>query len=113
MQFLVDSYTCEWTAAIKDPEQRKRFRQFVNTAATEPCIEIVSERGQQRPANWPTETVSIAQFNMLKSRTEIETESEPERSLVKVGTVHDFPSNGGATIMYGEVQIAVFNLPHN
>ena len=109
MQFLVDSYACEWAEAVKDPERRKRFRQFVNTAATEPCIEIVSERGQQRPANWPSETVSIAQFNMLKSRTEIETESEPERSWVNVGTVHDFPSNGGATIKYGKVQIAIFN----
>ena len=109
MQFLVDSYTCEWAETVKDPERRKRFRQFVNTDETEPCIEIVSERGQQRPANWPSETVSLEQFNMLKSRTEIETESEPERSWVKVGTVHDFPHNGGATIKYGKVQIAVFN----
>ncbi len=109
MQFLVDSYSCEWAEAVKNPERRKQFRQFVNTDETEPCIEIVSERGQQRPANWPSETVSIEQFNMLRSRTEIETESEPERSWVKVGTVHDFPSNGGATIKYGKVQIAVFN----
>ena len=30
-------------------------------------------------------------------------------SWVKVGTVHDFPHNGGATIKYGKAQIAVFN----
>ena len=40
---------------------------------------------------------------------EIKTESEPEHSWVKVGKVHDFPHDGGATIKYGNVQIAVFN----
>ncbi len=109
MQFLVDSYFCEWAEAVKDPVQRKRFRQFVNTNATEPCIEIVSERGQQRPANWPSETVSLQQFTRLNSQMKTEIESEPERSWIKVGTVHDFPHDGGATIKYGKVQIAVFN----
>ena len=109
MQFLVDSYKCEWTETVNDPEKRKLFRQFVNTNETEPVIEIIAERGQQRPANWPSETVSVEQFSMLKSQMEAETESESEHSWVKVGTVGDFPVNGGATIKYGDVQIAVFN----
>ena len=31
------------------------------------------------------------------------------RAWVHVGQVQDFPSNGGATIKYGKVQIAVFH----
>ena len=50
MQYLVDTYKCEWKEVAKDPEKRKFFRQFVNTDETEPNIEIVSERGQSRPA---------------------------------------------------------------
>ncbi len=51
MQHLVDTYQCEWAAVVRDPEKRKWFRQFVNTDETEPCIEIVPERGQSRPAD--------------------------------------------------------------
>ena len=35
------------------PSSASCFRQFVNTDETEPCIEIVTERGQSRPADWP------------------------------------------------------------
>jgi nitrite reductase (NADH) large subunit len=105
MQFLVDSYRCEWAEVVKDPEQRKLFRQFVNTDETEPCIEFISERGQQRPADWPSEAVSLAQSPIFDGRDE----GEVERRWVKVGRVEDFPFDGGATIKYGKAQIAVFN----
>ena len=55
LQHLVDTYQCEWAAVVRDPEKRKWFRQFANTDETESCIEIVSERGQNRPADWPSE----------------------------------------------------------
>ena len=109
MQHLVDSYKCEWAETVKDPEKRKLFRQFVNTDETEPVIEIISERGQQRPADWPSESISLEQFQTLKERSRPLTEEQPVPSWVRVGTVDDFPSNGGATIKYGNVQIAVFN----
>ncbi|MBM3226745.1 MAG: nitrite reductase small subunit NirD, partial [Candidatus Tectomicrobia bacterium] len=111
MQSLVDSYACEWAAVVNNPEQRQRFRQFVNTDETEPCIEIISERGQQRPGDWPSEAVSLAQFTVLQEHTKTtaaQARTAP-RSWVPVGTVADFPPNGGATIKYGKVQIAVFN----
>ena len=111
LQYLVDSYACEWRDVVKDPEKRKLFRQFVNTDATESCIELITERGQQRPANWPSEATSVAQRNLLEQYAQ--SASEPQRSAayhwVKVGTVADFPHNGGATIKYGKVQIAVYN----
>ncbi len=111
IQFLVDTYTCEWAEVVKDPEKRKWFRQFVNTDETEPCIEIVHERGQPRPGDWPSETVSLVQLKRFEAQTRPEAEraKAAPRAWVQVGKVQDFPYNGGATIKYGKVQIAVFN----
>ena len=107
MQFLVDSYRCEWADVVNDPEKRRLFRQFVNTDDTEPTIEIVAERGQRRPADWPTEAVSLRQIEVLDRLAS--DDGGTERAWVKVGTADDFPPDGGATIKYGGVQIAVFN----
>ena len=111
MQAVVDTYQCEWKAVVDDPEKRKLFRQFVNTDETEPCIEFVDQRGQQRPADWPTEMVSIEQVEMLDGRTleEHEERQLKETRWIQVGNASDFPPGGGATVKYGKVQIAVFN----
>ncbi len=110
MQYLVDTYKCEWTEVVNNPERRKAFRQFVNTDENESSIEIISERGQQRPADWPSESVSLEQFKLLKQRLpEADLAQEKQSAWVKVGTVSDFPTNGGATVKVGKVQIAVFN----
>ncbi|MBW3538854.1 MAG: nitrite reductase large subunit NirB [Planctomycetes bacterium] len=112
IQGLVDTYQCEWAAVVRDPDKRKWFRQFVNTDETEPCIEIVSERGQCRPGDWPGELVSLQQFGSLARRNGEPYEAPPpveETRWLQVGTVSDFPIDGGATIKYGKVQIAVFN----
>ncbi len=105
IQRLIDTYQCEWTAVVRDPDKRRRFRQFANTHETEPCIEIVSERGQPRPASWPSDFVSLEQFRAL-NRSE---PRQPATSWIRVGTVADFPTDGGAAVKYGRVQIAVFN----
>lgn len=113
MERLVDSYQCEWAAVVNDPERRKFFRQFANTEDTEPNIEIVAERGQCRPGNWPGEFVSLEQFQSLAKRSEeIEQSTMPpetETRWVQVGSVSDFPLDGGAAVKYGRSQIAVFN----
>jgi nitrite reductase (NADH) large subunit len=106
IQRLVDTYECEWAAVVRDPEKRKLFRQFVNTDESESCIEIVHERGQQRPEFWPSDFVSLEQFRGLTRREPAAPEST---SWVAVGKVWNFPKDGGATIKYGQVQIAVFN----
>jgi len=107
LQRLVDTYQCEWAAVVNDPEKRKRFRQFVNTDDNESCIEIISQRGQSRPADWPGELVSLEQFQSLPKPV-LEEETSP-LEWVPVGVVSDFPADGGATIKYGKTQIAVFN----
>jgi nitrite reductase (NADH) large subunit len=50
MQYVVDTYACEWKNAITDPETRKRFRQFVNSDQPDNHVVFVEERGQIRPA---------------------------------------------------------------
>lgn len=113
MQHLADTYQCEWKSTVQDPEKVRWFRQFMNTDDTESCIEVVSERGQQHPADWPGEFVSLGQFqNMVQKRVHIEDmfpEEVDQTVWVDVGHVSDFPVDGGATIQRGKVQIAVFN----
>jgi nitrite reductase (NADH) large subunit len=110
MTQLVESYECEWAAVVRDPEKRKWFRQFVNTDETETCIEIVHERGQTRPADWPSEFVSLEQFRLLDGRSaQRQSDESHDVRWVAVGKVGDFPRDGGATIKYGKSQIAVFN----
>ncbi|MBA5689707.1 nitrite reductase large subunit NirB [Rugamonas apoptosis] len=50
MQHVVNTYACEWKAAVEDPETRKRFRHFVNSDQTDQNVLFMEERGQIRPA---------------------------------------------------------------
>ena len=114
MQHLIDNYQCEWTRVVNDPAQRARFRQFVNTEEEEPVIEFVSQRDQSRPADWNDELTSLELFGELKEREEKflngdGTDLMEQTRWVQVGTVDNFPQDGGATIKYGKSQIAVFN----
>jgi nitrite reductase (NADH) large subunit len=113
MQYLVDTYKCEWTEVVNDPARRKLFSQFVNSDETEVGIEIITERGQNRPADWPKDG-ALVQLELPKSKAEGRRSNRPQpREDAKpkwtaVGRVADFPLEGGATIKYGRVQIAVF-----
>jgi len=112
MQHLVNTYQCEWKAVVDDPEKRKLYRQFVNTDETEPDIELVDERGQHRPVDWPKES-ELVQIQTPDKPQETNGVSKkpqaPKPQWIEVGSEGDFPCDGGATIKYGEVQIAVFN----
>lgn len=125
MQHLVDTYRCEWKEVVNDPERRKLFRQFINTDETEPSIELVDERGQLRPADWPKNgmpqlavvdrPLSVVRGQLSVARKFPTTDNgqrttdQPRDQWVRVGMTSDFPKDGGATIKYGKVQIAVFN----
>ncbi len=50
MARVLDSYQCEWKAALDDPETLSRFRHFINTDQPDPNLVYVEERGQKRPA---------------------------------------------------------------
>lgn len=111
MQHLVDTYECEWTQVVNDPQRRRLFRQFINTDETEPGIEFVSERGQRRPADWPKDG-QLVQIDLATQSPRRRQAAKPAQDLkprwVPVGSIDDFPYDGGATIKYGQVQIAVF-----
>ena len=128
MQALVDSYRCEWRDVVNDPAKRKLFRQFVNTKDTEPGIEIIAERGQHRPADWPQDVVPLSELKLALKRSDdgrraSTVASSREKSTrgshtawadgrdawIAVGAVADFPQNGGAAVKVGNTQIAVFN----
>jgi nitrite reductase (NADH) large subunit len=95
---------------VKNPELRAKFKQFVNTDETidkQDMIEFVDMRGQIRPADWakdgqPQTNWKPPQDNDIFARS--------EKSWVTVGKVSDFPANAGAPILYGDSQLAVFNL---
>jgi len=107
VQFLANTYQCEWRAVVEDPEKRRLFRQFVNTDETEPTIELVSERDQHRPVDWPVHFVPVEQLGFRTGRSAAPADSV--HRWVRVGDSADFPRDGGATIKYGACQIAVFN----
>ena len=110
MQFVVDTYKCEWAEVVRDPEKRRLFQQFVNTDETEPTIEFVTERGQVHPASWTDGIVRLEQLTLPDGRT-LNGTPPPKDALswVRVGTTADFPVDGGATVKHGHAQIAVFN----
>lgn len=50
MQFLVDTYACEWKKVLDSPEALRRFRTFVNDDNGDDNLTYVREREQRRPA---------------------------------------------------------------
>ncbi len=108
MQHLVDSYHDEWAEVVKDPERRKRFKQFANTdenQTRDSMIEFIDMRGQTRPADWPAD--GEPQTNWKAPDQDIFAMSE--KKWIRVGDVSDFPKNAAGAILYGETQLAVFN----
>jgi nitrite reductase (NADH) large subunit len=101
MQYLVDSYACEWAAVVKDPKKREQFHHFANTPEVDDSVEFVSEREQTRPRDW------------VKDRPESVRDRKHlpliQTSWVKVGRVTDFPVDSGRAIRHGAAQIAVYN----
>jgi nitrite reductase (NADH) large subunit len=52
MQRVVDTYQCEWKAALADPQKLAQFRSFVNSADPDPSIVFIRQREMHRPAEW-------------------------------------------------------------
>lgn len=108
MQFLVDTYKCEWAEVVRDPEKRRLFKQFVNTDETESTIEFVTEREQKRPADWNGSFIATNELKLRNREPVLSTEYSVPKKWVQVGKTWDFPEDGGATIKHGKTQIAVF-----
>ena len=51
MQYVIDTYQCEWKTTIADENKLKRFRHFINSDQQDDNVVFVEERGQIRPAD--------------------------------------------------------------
>ncbi|MDX2188922.1 MAG: nitrite reductase (NAD(P)H), partial [Bacteroidota bacterium] len=53
MQYMVDTYKCEWKEAVENPEIRKRFTHFVNKPETkDPTVVFEPLRDQIKAKDW-------------------------------------------------------------
>jgi nitrite reductase (NAD(P)H) len=102
MEELVSSYFCEWTETIKNPERRKQFRQFANVHETVDWVEPMTERGQQRPSNWPKEPAKV-DFNQKWS-------SLSWQPIVKASKFRDLHTGDSQQVKRGGTQLAIFKI---
>ena len=52
MQYMVDTYKCEWKDVVEDPAKRKRFTHFINSPMADPTIKFQAMRDQKKPVEW-------------------------------------------------------------
>ncbi len=122
LQYLVDTYRCEWAEVVNDPARRMLFAQFANTEETVSTVEYIEERGQRRPQDWPKTFIPLESLSTtlanevepIESPDEFEKipafgEAESETPWVSVGLAADFPRDAGVCIKHGNRQIALFN----
>jgi nitrite reductase (NAD(P)H) len=104
MEDLVDSFFCEWTEVLKDPERRKHFQQFANTEENVvDTIEPVAERGQERPTYWPKDSIT-EDFRGTKWS------SLSWQPMVKAESFKDTATGDSQAIKRGDTQLAVFKI---
>jgi nitrite reductase (NADH) large subunit len=101
MQHLVDTYTCEWADAVRDPAKRALFRHFANDRAGDDTVTFVPERGQRKPdvtARRADPVNTVRRLPVVR------------RQWVRLASVGDVPRDGGIAVRYGKTQIALFRL---
>jgi nitrite reductase (NADH) large subunit len=52
MDFMVETYACEWKEVVNNPELRARFKHFVNVEESDPSLQFQEMRGQKIPVAW-------------------------------------------------------------
>lgn len=92
-----------------DPSKRRQFKQFINTEERLPTSEIITERGQPRPADWaksyPPVKLSSDQCKTPKA------EWKWINVAKKVDLVVNDEGTSSAAIKYGDTQLAVYHVP--
>lgn len=101
MSALVGTWFDEWEVAIKDPVKRAQFKQFKNTEERSEQIELVQERNQTRPANWPKQSVT-EDFRGYRWT------SMDWEKVCKVDDLRHSAAGGSCAIKRGDTQLAIF-----
>ncbi len=52
MQFMIDTYKCEWKEVVNNPSLRARFKHFVNSDETDSNLHYEVVRDQKMPVAW-------------------------------------------------------------
>ncbi|KAF8804920.1 nitrite reductase [Phlegmacium glaucopus] len=109
MDNLINTYEDEWANVVKDPLKRQQFKQFVNTSERRPQAEIIEERGQRRPADWPHASAPLKhtaeQLKTPKSQwTWVTVAKKDDMVLSENGTT-------SVAVKYGDTQLAVYHVP--
>ncbi|MBM4152150.1 MAG: nitrite reductase small subunit NirD [Kiritimatiellaceae bacterium] len=99
MQYIVDTYQCEWATTLQSPEKLAMFTHFANSPEKD-SVKHIRVRDQKRPAPWDKEYPQQADDASYFGG---------DRLWVDFGPKSVVPSNGGATMKYGRHQIAVFH----
>ncbi|KAI5795278.1 hypothetical protein EDC01DRAFT_78928 [Geopyxis carbonaria] len=100
MEALVGTYYCEWTEVVRDPARRAQFQQFANSAERVDGVELITERSQTRPSNWPTEPARVD----FRGTAWTQLSWQP---ILKAST---FESQTSAAVKRGDTQLAVFKV---
>jgi nitrite reductase (NAD(P)H) len=127
MDNIVNTYEDEWANVVKgsfqrthvystcliflvaDPIKRQQFKQFVNTSERREQSELIEERGQKRPADWPRASVP------LKFTSDQLSTPKSQWSWVAVAKVEDMVLTSKGTtsvaVKYGDTQLALYHVP--
>ena len=101
---LISTYFCEWTAAINNAARKSNFTQFANTPSTLPNnVDLVTERGQARPAYWPKDSVK-------EDFTHTPWTSLSWQPLIQSSHFTDTPTGSSAAVKRGDTQLAIFKI---
>ncbi|MFO7823016.1 MAG: nitrite reductase large subunit NirB [Cyclobacterium sp.] len=52
MEFMIQTYACEWKEVVNNPQLRAKFKHFVNDDGGDPSVAFQEMRGQKIPASW-------------------------------------------------------------
>jgi nitrite reductase (NAD(P)H) len=99
MQDLVGSNFDEWKEVVQSKEKRRMFKQFANTDQRIDTIEIIRERGQYRPSNWPKHN----------GRLDFSTQSWSRREWIKIVHLNAL-KYGSCCVLYGDTQLALYKI---
>lgn len=113
MNFLVGSFECEWKKVIESPELLAQFAQFRNTSDNQTEVRMKTVRDQRMPtfvAHAEPRSESGTESSSPASSTSALSASLDDKDWVSFGRQDRFDANGGGAVLYGDSQLAIFNI---